>query len=56
MVTPKDLMNFFKLVEADDELEIVVIDKNSCCPKCHRYLINHPKSELLLDIIEDLTE
>jgi len=47
MVTLKDLMNFFKLIEDDDELEIVVIGKNG---------INHPKTELLLDIVEDLTE
>ena len=49
VTTFKDLKNFYELIEADDdELSIVVIGKDGN--------INHPKSELLLDIIEDLTE
>ena len=47
VTTLKDLKNFYELVD-DDELSIVVIGKDGN--------INHPKSELLLDIIEDLTE
>ena len=49
VTTFKDLKNFYELIKADDdELSIVVIGKDGN--------INHPKSELLLDIIEDLTE